>query len=299
MTANRFLRFTWRCLWGGTAALYSCTAPFEINTHDSDPVIVIYGCLTDEYSRQHVRITASSPYFDDQENRTVSGANVRVTDSDGNEYAMKYGDNGYYASLARFAARPGITYYLRVEVDFDGDGETETYGAETTIPPLPALDSVAVRPLTIMGYRHFSLNIFLQDPPGSDDCYLFKFFINDSLSNDRISKFIVSDDAFFNGEYVKGATVYYFEDITDAKVVEKNRENDDVYMVSPGDRIRLQAMRIEKGYYEFINQCNSEMRGENPMFGGPPSNITTNISAGAVGYFTGYCIHEIRTEVPY
>ncbi|MDR0393591.1 MAG: DUF4249 domain-containing protein [Tannerella sp.] len=280
------------------AVLCSCTAPIDISTRDGDSVIAIYGCLTDENKHQYVRITGSSPYFDDKENRNVADANVRVKDSDGNEYAMEYGQKGYYISPVRFAARPGVTYRLTVEVDFNGDGKMEIYEAETTIPPPLALDSVDVRPLTIMGYRHFSLNIYAQDPPDADNYYLFKFFINDSISNDKISKYILTDDGFFKGEYLNGINIYYFEDITDAKVVEKNKDNDEAYMVFPGDKIRLQTMNIEKGYFWFINQCMSEMRGENPMFGGPPSNITTNITNGAVGYFTGYCIHEIRTEVP-
>lgn len=294
---NRFLKFT--LMWFlPAAAFFSCTAPIDINTRDSEPVIAIYGCLTDKNSYQYVRITSSSPYFDDKENGSISDAHVLIRDSEGNEYLLEYGDEGYYTSPVRFAARPGVTYNLTVEVDFDENGETEIYEAETTIPPFLALDSVDVRPLTIMGYQHFALNIYAQDPPEADNYYLFKFFINDSVSNDKISKFIITDDEFFKGEYMEGVNIYYFEDFTDENVVEKNKDNDDVYMVSPGDKIRLQAMNIEKGYYEFINQCISEMYGENPMFGGPPSNITTNISNGAVGFFTGYCIHEKRTEIP-
>jgi hypothetical protein len=149
-----------------------------------------------------------------------------------------------------------------------------------------------------MGYRHFSLNIYAQDPPEVPNYYLFKFFINDSISNDKVSKFIITGDEFFNGEYLKGVSIFYFEDLTDEKVVKKNEGNDDVYMASPGDRIRLQTMNIEEGYFQFIDQCMSEMHGENPMFGGPPSNIITNISNGGAGFFTGYCIHEIKTVIP-
>lgn len=293
---NRFLNFTLVCFLLMTV-FFSCTAPIDISTRDSEPVIVIYGCLTDENNYQLVRVTGSSPYFDDNENISVSDANVRIKDSEGNDYVLEYANNGYYASPVKFGARPGITYYLTVEVDFNEDGEVELYESETTIPPLMTLDSVAVRPLSIMGYRHFLLNIYAQDPPDADNYYLFRFFINDSISNNKISQFIVSDDEFFKGEYMQGINICYFEDFTDANVTDKN-EGDNVYMVSPGDRIRLRTMNIEKGYYEFINQCTSEMYGENPMFGGPPSNIITNISNGAAGFFTGYCMHEIETQIP-
>jgi hypothetical protein len=278
--------------------LHSCTAPIEIDTRDSEPVIVIYACLTDDYIHQSVRITGTSPYFAAQAGRNVSDASVRIHDSEGNQYALQYGSRGYYRTLQPFAVRPGLTYHLTVEADFDTDGQTEIYEAETTIPPVLLLDSVVCRPLTIMGYRHFSLSIYAQDPPEIDNYYLFKFFINDSLTNNWISRFIINSDRFFNGQYLEGVNICYFEDFTDEKVVEKNRDADAAYMVSPGDRIRLQTMNIEKGYYQFIDQCASEMHGENPMFGGPPSNITTNLSNGAVGYFTGYCRHEAFAVIP-
>ncbi|MDR2680782.1 MAG: DUF4249 domain-containing protein, partial [Tannerella sp.] len=270
------------------AVLFSCTAPIDINTRDSEPVIVIYGCLTDENKHQSVRITSSSPYFDNKENSPVADANVQIEDSEGNVYDLSYGENGYYFSKSRFAVRSGATYHLRVDVDFDKDGTPETYESVTTVSPVLTIDSINVKPLNIMGYRHFALNVFAQDPPGVKDFYLFRFYINDSLSNNQISNYIVTDDEFFDGSYLEN-TIYYFEDITDENVVEKNKDNDNIYMVSPGDRIRLQALNIEEGYYKFINECTSEMRGENPMFGGPPSNISTNLTNGAVGYFTGYC----------
>jgi hypothetical protein len=294
---NRFFSLILICILL-VAAFFSCTAPVDINTRDSEPVIVIYGCLTDEDKYQHIRITGSSPYFDDKENTVVSDASVQITDSEGNTYPLEYGNKGYYISPVKFSARPGVTYHLMVDVDFDKDGINEVYEAVTTIPPMLATDSAAIRPIDIMGYRHFALNIYAQDPPETDNYYLFKFFINDSISNDKVSKFIITDNEFFKGQYMKGVTIYYFEDAMDENVVEKNEDEDDTYMVFPGDRIRLQTLNIEKGYYKFIEQSISEMHGENPMFGGPPSNITTNISNGAVGFFTGYCIHETNTVIP-
>lgn len=293
---SRFLYFI--CVMFPVAAFLSCTAPFDIDTRDSEPVIVIYGCLSDEDKNQSVRITSSSPYFDDRENAIVTDARVLIRDAEGHDYILQHTENGYYVSDSRFRVRSGMTYHLVVEVDFDGDGVSETYEAVTTVQPAVTVDSIAVSTIDIMGYRHFALNLSMQDQPGTKDFYLFRFFINESVSNSQISSYVVTNDEFFNGSYLENTTVYYFEDITDEDVVERNRGNDRVYMVSPGDRIRLQVLSIEEGYFRFINECNAEMRGENPMFGGPPSNISTNLTNGAVGFFTGYCIHEATTVVP-
>jgi hypothetical protein len=39
------------------------------------------------------------------------------------------------------------------------------------------------------------------------------------------------------------------------------------------------------------------MNGENPFFGGPASNIITNISNGGLGYFTTYAGSTAETTV--
>lgn len=282
------------CWWFFT----SCTARMHIDTRDSEPVIVIYGCLTDVNNFQSVRITRSSPFFDDKENESVSDAHVRIQTSEGDVYELLYEGAGHYAATTRFAARPGVTYSLTVDVDFNKDGVIETYEAETTIRPVVPIDSANITPQDIMGYRHFSLNVYLQEPAETENYYLFKFYINDSISNDKISEFIISEDRMYNGTYLDGVNITYFEDATDEKVVEKNKDDDDVYMAVPGDRIRLFVFNIEKGYFHFIRECITEQGGENPLFGGPPSNISTNLSNGAVGYFTGYCMQEKLAIVP-
>ena len=273
---------------------FSCVAPIDINTRDSEPVIVIYGCLTDELTNQYIRITRSSPYFHDETNPAVTGAKVSVTSSAGREYTFLSDKDGYYYSQRRFSVVPGTTYRLSVEVD------GEFYQAETTTFPIVPADSIDINLLDIMGFNHYSLNIYMQEPYEAANFYLFKFIINDSISNDRVSEFIISDDIMFNGEYMNGASVFLFEDATDPDLQELNKNNDiDFgYWVSPGDRIRLQILNIEKGYFKFIQECMNEKHGENPFFGGPPSNITTNLSNGAIGYFSSFCIQEKEAVFP-
>ena len=280
----------------------SCTAPIDIDTRNSEPVVVVYGYLTDEYKYQNVRVTKSSPYFEANTSIPVPDANVQITSSDGQAYTLKYEKEGYYTSPEKFAAKPGTTYHLTVEVQTDK--ELEIYEAQTTILPLVPIDSVTITPLLIMGFRHFSLNVYMQEPAETANFYLFRFFLKDSISNEKISKLITTDDRFYNGEYVSGASITMFEDATDEKILEfyKNRydEDDDAYnyLLTPGDTVRVQVLNIEKGYCYFIQECISEMYGENPFFGGPPSNITTNLSNGAVGFFTGFCIQEHTAVTP-
>ena len=272
-----------------------CTAPIEINTRDSEPVLVIYGCLTNENQNQNIRLSRSSPYFYNAENEIVSNAKVSVSASNGREYTFEHKAKGYYFSQRRFAVVPGMTYRLSVEVDINKDGVVELYEAETVTPPLVAFDSINITKMKIMGFLHYSLNIFMQEPFETENYYLFKYVVNDSISNDLISNFIIQDDLMINGEYIDGVSITFFNSESDFRDPENTR---DMLRVTQGDRIRLQIMNIEKGYYYFIRDCTMEKYGENPFFGGPPSNIYTNLPKGAVGYFTSYCIHEKETFIP-
>lgn len=274
---------------------FSCTAPIDIHTRNSEPVPVIYGCLTNEFRYQLIRITRSAPYFQKTENQIISNAKVKVTSSGGREYPFVYDANGFYISQRRFAVVPGVTYRLTVEVDFMNNGVISSYEAETATLPKVPVDSINISTLNIMGYLHYSLNIYMQDPHEAENYYLFKYTINDSISNEKISDLIVSNDRMFNGEYADGVSIRYFNAASDFKEI----DNDwDMYLVNPGDKIRLQIINIEKGYYHFISDCRSEKYGSNPFFGGPSSNISTNLSNGAVGYFTSYCIQEKETVIP-
>lgn len=68
--------------------------------------------------------------------------------------------------------------------------------------------------------------------------------------------------------------------------------------IRSGDEVIVEFCRVEKGYYRFIDQAQEVQNGENPMFGGPPSNIEENISNGAVGYFATYSPVQLRAIAP-
>jgi hypothetical protein len=268
-----------------------CTAPIDIQTDDSPPVVVIYGVLTDELKYQEVKVSRSSPYFDDEPNPGISGANVTVRTSDNKIYPFWESDSiqGLYYSQFKFRAQAGFDYFLTVEVDANNDGIPDKYEAETTILPVPAIDSLTIEPIEIFGHKNYILYAHLQDPP-EKNFYLFNVFYNDSLITHKLTDLIISNDELFNNQYIKG-DIYLFDDdeISEWKTgPEENRKRP--FFLSPDDDLAIELSLISQGYFDFIHQCSSGKNGENPLFGGPASNITTNISNGGVGYFTGYAI---------
>jgi hypothetical protein len=274
-----------------TAALLlsACTEPIDLKTNDSPPVIVIYGTLTDEFEHQIIKITRSSPYFADEPNAGLSEAEVFVRSSEGEVFHFfeRNNSNGTYLSKNRFSVRDGASYDLSVTVDFDRDGVPDQYQASTTVLPAVDPDSLSLDPIEMFGHKNHLLYAYFQDPP-EENHYLFHITYNDSLLTNRISEYITSDDVLFNGQFVP-ADLYVFDDATEWEKDSEERREKSVYLY-PGDVICTKISVISKEYYDFIVQCQRERGGENPMFGGPASNIVTNISNGGAGYFTGYCV---------
>ena len=94
--------------------LAGCTEPFDIRTDNSPPVVVIYGELTNELKHQEVNVSRSSPYFDDEPNKGISGAIVTV-----NAFSFTEHDTipGLYLSDTPFAVDSLVTYSLSVRVE--------------------------------------------------------------------------------------------------------------------------------------------------------------------------------------
>lgn len=276
----------------------SCTAPIDIDTDDEDPRLVVYGTITDSYDYQSIRLSSSSPYFQMAPNPPMSEASVTITSlSENIIYSFREDPDslGFYVSEIPWSAKPGERYDLKIELDFDNDGIKDVYEANTTVPDAVSLDSIAVQMINIMGYKHYSLNVYGQDPD-DENYYMFNILVNDSLITNKMYEFILSDDVTFAGQYINGLSIAFFEHISNMEDTPEDMD-DYVNFLELGDKIEVRTSLISKGYFDFVMQCNSEQRGENPMFGGPASNITTNISNGAVGYFSSYCISSSTSFV--
>ena len=273
----------------------SCTELIELKTANSEPVVVIYGCLTEDFVHQTVCVAMSSPYFELAPNKPVSNAFVSILSSDDQIFEMEEtGEKGLYRTKMPMAAITGISYHLTVSIDPDQNGNLKHYEATAIMQrPFP-VDSINIEVRNIMGYKHYALNLYAQEEEGPD-YYCARTIINDSLTVLKISGYTVFDDYGMDGHYIDGLTLMLLEDIEN----EQFGNTDSYYdFVKPGDKVTLCISLIEKGYHDFLQQCQRERRGENPFFGGPASNITTNITNGGMGYFTAFSTTRLDAYVP-
>ncbi len=108
--------------------------------------------------------------------------------------------------------------------------------------------------------------------------YAFKVYRNGYLITDSLHEMMVQDDVFFNGNYTFGIPVQFLN----------QSEKDEIIL--PSDTVTLEINGITDKYYNFILEAQSEIFYQTPLFSGPPANISSNISNGALGFFTAYSV---------
>ncbi|MDR1258223.1 MAG: DUF4249 domain-containing protein [Tannerellaceae bacterium] len=277
-----------------TAALaQSCEERITIDTGTSEPRLVIYGYITTDSLRHAVSITRSSGYFSTTKPEGITGAEVVIRQGEEAYILTESGSEpGLYQTADSVAGEVGKTYTLHVSLDFDGDGQAEEYGAESWLPPVSRLDSMAVRPSALSDH-HMEVLIWGRLPEEEENYFNFRLYRNGVLVNDSLRGFRISDDLFLGRKDIEGTPVFYLN---------QRRESE---QLSPGDSLTFQIDGITSEYAGFINNAQSERRGSIPLFGAPPANIETNLrrltpgsGAGLSGFFTAFSVSRAGMLYP-
>ena len=264
--------------------LFSCTEIIDLPLDDSEIKLVVEGTITTDTTVHIVFLTQTTGYYYDQLPPPVAGARVTIDDG---ERTLTLAERlpGVYQTARNFYGVEGKTYTLKIELAAPLNGFTE-FSASAYMNYAVTLDSAKAE------FRHgfgeqgiWEVKCWLQDPP-STDFYRFELLRNNDVITSNIRRWIVTDDRFFNGQYVWGATVAF---LNQSREVEK---------LASGDTLGVELFKIGREYYNFIDDAKSELRGTNPLFSGPGANIKGNISNGAIGFFTAYPVSRVKYLIP-
>jgi len=289
----------------------ACTEGIIIDTWVEEETIIINSVLTDTpiypagaNDDFRMPVYYSSGYFTpDYFDNKITGADIKISSSFGNSYKLKEISEGWYfhnnesGESGGIYVSPGETVTLDFFVD---EGINPVYGnfsVSETVPEPVKLDSISIEPAKILGMNTYNVGIYAQDPPGEDNYYLFLITVKDSFGNikyhtDRITSYILLDDSVSDGRYFDNMVIN-----TSLSSAHNDGSSSGIIYLAPGDEVIVYMCSITNGYYRFLTQCQSAKNGTNPFFGGPPSNIFSNIPGGA-GYFTGYCHTTAGAVVP-
>lgn len=256
----------------------SCTETIDLELKTNAKRMVVDGILSNEQQVKIVRLSISVPYFTETESPPVTGAKVSITEGENVFNLIEYKDHKgyYYISSGDFMPKPGKSYTLKVEnIDINSDGIFETYTATSEMPQVVIADSIDLK------YQYFNKDweiyqvlLYFQDPPATKNNYMYRLRLNHNRVTSKPSDIRISNDKFFDGNYVKGGWAQSIDAREKSKLIEK------------GDIITLELASITQDFYEFMDAVKKNEQGNDPLFSGPPANTPGNISNGALGFFT-------------
>jgi hypothetical protein len=278
----KLIRILFLFLLGLKAA--SCTERINIDLDESTVRLVVEGTVTTDTMAHKVILSKSTSYYYSQKAPVVSGASVSISVRS-SIIQLHESAPGVYETDSTFFGIVGEAYTLDIRLDSAVGGFSE-YSATSVMVERVSIDS-----LQLLFHPDWSENgfwevkCFFQDSP-SENYYRFLVSRNGKLITDTLDKWFVSDDRFFSGDYVEGATV---------AVLDQGSEDE---MLNNGDTVTIELNCIGRDYAGFISEAQAELMGSNPFFSGPPANVTGNISNGAIGFFSAHTTSRSVVKAP-
>jgi hypothetical protein len=254
---NAVLPLVFFAMLGGN----SCKKVIQVNLNDAAPQIVIEGEITNAPGPYHIKISQSVNFSATNTFPPVTGAIVRITDSTtGLDVALNETDSGVYTTPDAIEGIPEDTYKLSVIVD------GKQYTASSTMPRQVNLDSISFEEnIGFNNKEDIDAVVNFQDPAGLGNYYQFI----ESVNGRTIPNIFVFEDRLSDGKYIRQPL------FNDSSYLQKN------------DTLTLAMYCVDENTYNYFNTL-SEVTGNNSFQSATPANPNTNISNGALGYFSAH-----------
>jgi hypothetical protein len=232
-----------------------CSKVINVDLNNASPQLVIQGNVYDTAGPYYVQLSQTVNFSADNTFPPVSNAQVTITDSTiGVTDHLTETVAGTYATSS-INGVPGHTYLLSVNVN------GKVYNASSTMPAPVAMDSLSFETDNIFGENTIYVKPNFQDVPGVNNYYIFSVYINN----------LQPDKQVFN----------YSDRLSDGKYLSLRLNLDSSY-IKVGDTVAVKMGCVDKPVYDYYNSLETATGNSSST----PSNPTSNISNGALGYFS-------------
>jgi hypothetical protein len=262
----------------------ACTEKIDIQLNEGENNrLVVEGGITDEYKIHSIKLTRSADYFYNQLPKAELQAQVRILSDNDTLFFIDGNNDGIYDSERFFAGIPEKNYTLKILLT---DGSE--YEATTTMKSILPIDSIRCEYAYEFDFEKndfayiYKVFLYAQEPPTYGDYYLWDLYIDDEPQTDTLKLKVFTDDMNVNGNYI-----YNFELF---RIKPEKLKNDSA-------TIKVSMQTISKAQYDFILSLLLETVFKGGPFDGPPANVTTNLSNGALGFFYANAITYTQTIV--
>lgn len=250
-----------------SVGVVSCEKVIDLDLNTADTKLVIEANITNTTDSQFVKISRSVPFDQSNNFPPVSGAAVHFADERGRVFPLEEKEPGLYF-VSRLTGRPGITYYLRVLVD------DKEYTASSKMPEQIYIDSLGITVNTFFDEEQKVVQVIYSDRPEVKNYYRFLLKIN----NFPTKSYFVFDDNFTDGRSV-------VRDLFDFDLEPQS-----------GDVATIEMQCIDPVMFRYwLGLSQNESRGGASTI---PANPVSNISNGALGYFSAHTSQLEDLDIP-
>ncbi len=238
----------------------SCEKVIQVNLDEASNLVVIEGIITEGRVPQVVKLSRSVSITESSLFPAVQGAVVKVSDDFGNTFTLIESQTQPGTYTSTFRARAERIYVLNVVAD------GQTYTAQSKMPNPVVMDSLSVREFSFGGDLSKQVQAHYKDPIFDANNYRFVLFVHGK----QASSIYADNDRFTNGNFVKN--LLFHDDDTDGNL-------------KSGDTATVLMQCIDSAVFTYwYTLAQQSMNG--PGGGTAPGNPPSNISNGALGYFS-------------
>lgn len=219
----------------GIAMLFvACTEVIDVDVPVAEPRLVIEASIDWEKgtsgNTQTIKLSTSTPYFNENKNNEATNATVNVTDKTTNqEFTFVDQQNGEYVCVD-FVPVVNHTYSLNINYN------EEDYTAEETLMSVTEISRIEQSTEDGFDDEAIELNMYVPDPVDEENYYLVRFHEEGNL----LSKLFDVKDEFVNGNEMK----FFIEKLDD------DDTNEEEFVA--GDLIHLNLYGISEAYFNYI-----------------------------------------------
>ncbi|MFY1046018.1 DUF4249 domain-containing protein [Chryseobacterium sp. GP-SGM7] len=250
--------------------LHSCEKEIDLDLEDQSGQIVIEGNVTDQAGPYYVKITKSVAFTQTNQYPAIENAQIILSDNTGQTETLQYIGNGRYQT-STFVGQSGRTYTLKIQA------EGKEYISTSTMPEAVSFDGLDQDSFMVGGETSYTLLPVFTDPPALGNRYLFSYTVN-NYSKKFFSEF---SDNVNNGMPNQRPLILPNDD---------GEDSDDI-KVTVGDTIHVEMQCIDQNVYTFYSAL-LQLSGGGPGGGITPANPPSNISNGALGYFSAHTVRK-------
>lgn len=212
----------------------SCSEVIDVDVPVAEARLVVEASIDWEKgtsgNTQIIKLSTSTPYFDENKSDGVSNASVTVTDNTSNqEFTFVDQQNGEYLCTDFI---PALNHSYTLSIENNG----EIYTAIETLMSVTEIDRIEQSTEDGFDDEVIELNMFVPDPQDEENYYLIKF----QEEGDLLPELFDVDDEFVDGNEMK----FFIEKLDDEDTGEEEFE--------AGDVVHIDLYGISKSYYNYI-----------------------------------------------